>query len=81
VVLEQIINSLTRPFAGDSSKKGGQTKEESSRIVFKGDLEEVNQFFFRRGWTDGLPIMPPTEESIEKLLKCVGLPGDKEVVR
>ena len=77
-VLEKIINSLTQP-SGDKPSFHSQPEEELGKIVFKGDLEEVNQFFFRRGWTDGLPVIPPTEESIANFLKCAGLSGNEAI--
>jgi len=32
------------------------------------DLEGVNRLFYSRGWTDGLPIIPPTPERYERML-------------
>ena len=32
-------------------------------------LEEVNDLFYRRGWGDGLPIIPPTLERVKEMLK------------
>ena len=31
-------------------------------------LEGVNDHFYEQGWTDGLPIIPPTPERVEKML-------------
>src|SRR5512146_183710 len=31
-------------------------------------FDRVNDYFYERGWTDGLPIVPPTEERVEKML-------------
>ena len=28
------------------------------------DAFEANEFYQRQGWTDGLPIVPPTEERV-----------------
>ena len=33
-------------------------------------------FFYRRGWSDGLPIIPPTEEKVAEMLKGTDLPPD-----
>ena len=33
------------------------------------DPEEVYRFFYERGWTDGLPIIPPTEERVARMLQ------------
>lgn len=75
-VLDQIVNSLTRSLAGEPLP-GHEQKEDAGKAVFKGTLEEVNRFFYRRGWTDGLPVIPPTEEALEKMLKAAGLSGDE----
>ena len=40
----------------------------SERIEVNDNLEEINGIYFERGWTDGLPIIPPTEERVEKML-------------
>jgi hypothetical protein len=36
------------------------------------NIDAVNDYFYERGWTDGLPIVPPTEERVEKMLS--GMP-------
>lgn len=41
-----------------------------------GSLDEVNACFYERGWTDGLPIIPPTSERVEGLL--IGWPGEPD---
>ncbi|MBI2908200.1 MAG: hypothetical protein HYX92_11180 [Chloroflexi bacterium] len=38
-------------------------------IVFKGTLKEVEEFFHRNRWSDGLPIIPPTVEEVEDFLR------------
>jgi hypothetical protein len=35
--------------------------------------------FHERGWTDGLPIIVPTEERIQAMIEASGLPGSKPV--
>jgi hypothetical protein len=40
----------------------------SDRISLNDSLEAVNDWFYDQGWTDGLPIIPPTSERVEKLL-------------
>ncbi len=37
-------------------------------IVFEGSFEDVNDFFYDREWSDGLPIVPPTPEKIAEFL-------------
>ena len=41
------------------------------------DALAVNEFYQHNGWTDGLPIVPPTEERVQECLDAAGLaPGD-----
>ena len=37
---------------------------------------EVNELFYRRGWTDALPIVPPTVERVKETLRGADLFGD-----
>jgi hypothetical protein len=68
VAFPAIVTALTewRP-AG-----GGQSEEaECSRTTFDftGRVEEMNELFMERGWSLGLPILPPTRERVDALLK------------
>ena len=44
---------------------------QSERIEVDDDLCAVNAFFEEKGWTDGLPIIPPTEERVGQMLAAV----------
>jgi hypothetical protein len=43
------------------------------------DMAEAVEFYFARGWTDGLPVVPPTENSIWAMLESAGLEPQAEV--
>ena len=43
------------------------------------DAFEANELFQRNGWTDGLPIVPPTEGGVRRCLDAAGLPADAVV--
>ncbi len=45
----------------------------SDRIQVGDSLEAVNRLVYGRGWGDGLPVMPPTAERVERMLGA--LPG------
>lgn len=40
----------------------------SDRIKLPESIEEISESYYQRGWTDGLPIVPPTEDRVEKML-------------
>ena len=45
-------------------------------IEMADDFEAINEVFYDRGWTDGLPIVPPTRERVEAMLRCCDRPHD-----
>jgi hypothetical protein len=40
----------------------------SDKIKLDDSAGAVSDEFFNRGWSDGLPVIPPTEEAVEKML-------------
>jgi len=49
----------------------------SKRIDAPDSLDEINTLYYQRGWTDGLPIIPPTEERVAQMLTgTTGKPQD-----
>ena len=43
------------------------------------DTVEAIEFYYSKGWTDGLPIVPPTEGSIRAMLDAVSLDPGEEI--
>jgi hypothetical protein len=41
--------------------------------------EAINRLFYQRGWADGLPIVPPTPERYERMLKECGLDAEAPI--
>lgn len=65
VLVPNIVRELTRTVA-----VAAETVEPKPRaVVFKGTLDEVNEYFLDRQWSDGLPIVPPTIERVEAFLR------------
>ena len=80
LVLPKLLDGLTRPLT-DEEKEGGRWAPTEPRILFEGTLEEAEEFYnqyelisglnntpFSR-YTDGLPVVIPTEERVEKMLE------------
>lgn len=43
------------------------------------DTVEAIEFYYSKGWTDGLPVVPPTEASIRAMLEASGLEPGEEI--
>lgn len=41
-----------------------------NRLELSDDLEEIYQWFYENEMTDGLPIIPPTEERVERMVRA-----------
>ncbi|MBI4562692.1 MAG: hypothetical protein HY724_11670, partial [Candidatus Rokubacteria bacterium] len=43
------------------------------------DPLQAMELYFEKGWTDGLPVVPPTEERIWAMLEAAGLEPDHQI--
>jgi hypothetical protein len=80
-ILDDIIDGLTAPLTKAEKSVPDQVKKQTSRIVFKGDISEVNNYFYQKGWTNGVPIIPPTEAAVKEMLTGTDLPADFVVAK
>lgn len=78
VLLPQILESWGKRDRGES--KTQVASEPLPRdIVFKGRLEDVQEYFYAKQWTDGLPIIPPTVGRVEEFLKFTDRSPDEVI--
>jgi hypothetical protein len=66
VTTERVVQNLTTMLAASSDRSEPGARD----IVFKGGLREVNHYFNEQGYSDGLPVIPPTREEVESFLRC-----------
>ncbi|MDD5338487.1 MAG: hypothetical protein PHG35_03630 [Dehalococcoidales bacterium] len=69
-IIEEIIDVLTKPVKATKATAAPQAiKPIAIDRFLKADTEEkLQQLFYDKGWTDGLPIILPTEERVKKML-------------
>ncbi len=73
-----LINSVENPETGTSPSPASPENSilTSGRFELNSSAEAV-EFFYRQGWTDGLPVVPPTPERVREFLYFGGkLPED-----
>ena len=78
--LDKIIAALTKPLT-EEEKNPKVKAEKYPRIVCKGSLEEVNEFYYKKGWAYGMPVIPPTEEAVKEMCSGTDLPRDYLVAK
>ncbi len=79
-VIDEILNALTEtPSAGGFvplASAGAAPREE----LLPPDTEDnLQRLFYERGWTDGLPVILPTEERVAHMLTGTGRPEEEQV--
>ena len=44
----------------------------SSRVDVLDSFQAIQDYCWEQGWTDGLPVVPPTESLVRDMLSCYG---------
>lgn len=76
VLIDRIVDGLARDIHGMSSVRNHASRDTTA---FAGDLAEIQEHFIAQGWTDGLPIVPPTLERTEAFLAYTDRSADEHV--
>ena len=79
-LIQPLLEGLTKPL-NDEEKKSGRWAPRPPRILFEGTLEKAEEFYNQTEnvpglldapfavYTDGLPVVIPTEERVARMLK------------
>ena len=73
--LEQVIDNLLK--APGAATTGGEPGPRE--VIVKGGFDEVNDYFYRNALSDGLPIVPPTREKVERFLSYTDRDPDESL--
>ncbi len=77
-IIEQIVEALTKPLT-DKERKTGTIERPIQRVLGPDTPEKLAKLFLEKGWTDGLPIILPTEERVAEMLKGTGHKPDEVI--
>ena len=78
--VDAIVSKLVR--GNDSASCGEGISAEAGEgsaaatLSVPSDPEDLFSFFFDRGWTDGLPVLPPTLAAVQKMVAAGGKKAD-----
>ncbi len=87
-IIDQIITGLTKPLPEPKKSVVQRITTRGPKddvLEFKGRdqlqcFDQMNEAFLDWGWSDGFPIIPPTEEKVKKMLGGTRLRPDDLVV-
>src|SRR5262249_14776127 len=67
-LLDQIVRGLTS-YAGPAALEAeGEPPDDPREIGFSGDYDQVQDHIVEHGWSDGLPVAPPTIARVQEFL-------------
>lgn len=78
-VFEAHMDEVTVALTAALTAQESAPEDESDALAnasFTGTLRELNDLFYRNGWTNGSPIVPPTREAVDEMLRGTDLPAD-----
>ena len=84
-VIDQIVEALTKPVAPEEANPPAADVDQQNNIItakaesFSAAAEEINRIFLEKHWSDGLPIVPPTRDLVDQMLKGTSRSADEVI--
>ena len=80
VTVDQVVDGLTAsgdaasgsPAADGADAAAAAAEPTALDVVATGSFDQINDLFVERGWSDGLPIVPPTRARVDAFLAPLG---------
>ncbi len=70
VVWPQIVTALTAPITQEEIEQyAAAGKRPYDEVVYTGTFDEIQEFCQVNNWTDGLPVVPPTDAAVREYLR------------
>ena len=77
-ILQEIVAALTDPLS-EADQKKGFIERPTPRLIPPNTEENLQRMFLENHWTDGLPIVLPTEARVAEMLKGTSHNADEVV--
>jgi hypothetical protein len=85
--IDLIIDALTRPLAPEEKNPEQKVQKKTAETVkitaesYESALEVFNQLYLDNHWGDGLPLIPPTEHAVKRMLTGTRRSADEVIGR
>jgi hypothetical protein len=67
--VQDLARLLCMPRPGSAAPAHDTEPDRARLLEAPADIMELNQLFMTNGWSDGLPVIPPTAERVEAMLR------------
>jgi len=75
-VMQEIVDKLTKPLTTEE-KRTGMLARDKGPATFSGTADELQKMFLEKRYTDFLPVVLPTEEKVNEMLKATSHSPDE----
>ena len=79
-VMKELVAKLTTPLTAEE-KKVGELKRDMGPATFTGTPDELQRLYLDRRYTDFMPVILPTEEKVNEMLKATSHDPDEQLGR
>ena len=69
----------TRDAVDAVSRLSSNVSRPENQPLITGTFAEIQRIFLDSGWTDGLPVVPPTEDAVAEFLRFTDLPPESSL--
>ena len=67
-LMQELIDALTKPLTEEEKHPVSLKRPQRPRLLTPDTEDNLRRLFIQNGWTDGLPIILPTEERVAEML-------------
>jgi hypothetical protein len=81
-LMDEVVEALTKPAGKDDRVEGpalGSIGGTQRQLLGPETEDNLQRLFYEQGWTDGLPIVLPTEERVARMLQGTTHPPEEVV--
>jgi hypothetical protein len=79
-VMKELVEHLTKPLTAEE-KRTGELKRDMGPPTYTGTQDELQKLFLEKRYTDFMPVILPTEEKVNEMLKATSHEPDEQLGR
>ena len=73
ILAEKAFSDITEHLSRSEGHSANDIVSDApQQFSIEGDFDAQQEFFYAKGWSDGLPLMPPTPEKVKAMLSAAG---------
>jgi hypothetical protein len=80
-IVDAVIDALSRDLTKEERRDDIIKPDAPGKVAIVGTIAEIQDYYYKQHWTDGLPIIPATKEAVEEMLKGTSHRRDEVITK